>query len=59
MTDKEKEIKELQLRIKNHTRELKSIEAKEGWGAGKFKRVIIRDLKTQVHFMIHPITERL
>lgn len=63
MTDKEKEkekkVKELKDRILNHTRELKSIEAKEGRGAGKFKRDMIEDLKNQVHFMIHPITETL
>lgn len=54
MTDKEKEkkVKELQDRILNHSRELESIEAKEGRGAGKFKRDIIKDLKNQVLFLL-------
>ena len=54
MTDKEKEkkVKELQDRIQNHIREHNAIVNKEGWGAGKFKRVIIKDLKNQVLFLL-------
>lgn len=52
MTDKEKKVKELKDRILNHTRELKSIEAKEGRGAGKFKRDMIKDLKNQLLFLL-------
>ncbi len=54
MTDKEKEkkVKELKDRILNHTRELKSIEAKEGRGAGKFKRDIIKPLNIQLEFLL-------
>tara|TARA_R110000851_G_scaffold21819_1_gene65040 strand:- start:4156 stop:4326 length:171 start_codon:yes stop_codon:yes gene_type:complete len=54
MTDKEKEkkIKELKDRILNHTRELKSIEAKEGRGAGKSKRGIIKGLNNQLLFLL-------
>ena len=54
MTDKEKEkkVKELKGRILNHTRELKSIEAKEGRGAGKFKRDIIKPLNIQLEFLL-------
>jgi|15BtaG_2_1085339.scaffolds.fasta_scaffold22461_5 hypothetical protein len=54
MTDKEKEkkVKELKDRILNHTRELKSIEAKEGRGAGKFKRGIIKGLNNQLLFLL-------
>ena len=54
MTDKEKEkkVKELKDRILNHTRELKSIEAKEGRCAGKFKRDIIKPLNIQLEFLL-------
>jgi hypothetical protein len=52
MTDKEKEIKELQDRIQNHIREHKAIVNKEDWGAGKFKRDMIKDLKNQVLFLL-------
>ena len=48
----EKEIKELQDRIQNHIREHKAIVNKEDWGAGKFKRDMIKDLKNQVLFLL-------
>lgn len=59
MTDKEKKVKELQDRIQNHIREHHVIVNKEGWGAGKFKRVIIKDLNRHLKFLAQSIIETL
>ena len=58
ISDREK-VTKLELIIQNYINEHRTIVTKEGWDAGKFKRVIIKDINRHLNFLFQSIIETL